>query len=135
GALVSILSPLSFVQGVLIAGVGVLSYTIWSGFRASVMTDFAQLAAMIVSAVVIIPIIFFNVGGTEMLAANMSTLTDQQASFFSSEAFLNQGAPYLVAVLAYAIGNQTIAQRLFAVREDLNRPHFISSTVCYGVIV
>lgn len=135
GALVSILSPLSFVQGVLIAGVGVLSYTIWSGFRASVMTDFAQLAAMIVSAVVIIPIIFFNVGGTEMLAANMSTLTDQQASFFSSEAFLNQGAPYLVAVLAYAIGNQTIAQRLFAVREDLIRPTFISATVGYGAIV
>lgn len=135
GALVSILSPLSFVQGVLIAGVGVLSYTIWSGFRTSVMTDFAQLAAMIVSAVVIIPIIFFNVGGTEMLAANMSTLTDQQASFFSSEAFLNQGAPYLVAVLAYAIGNQTIAQRLFAVREDLIKPTFISATVGYGAIV
>jgi len=135
GALVSILSPLSFVQGVLIAGVGVLSYTIWSGFRASVMTDFAQLAAMIVSAVVIIPIIFFNVGGTDMLAANISTLTDQQASFFSSEAFLNQGAPYLVAVLAYAIGNQTIAQRLFAVREDLIKPTFISATVGYGAIV
>ena len=135
GALVSILSPLSFIQGVLIAGVGVLSYTIWSGFRASVMTDFAQLAAMILSAVVIIPIIFFNVGGTEMLAANMSTLTAQQASFFSSEAFLKQGAPYLVAVLAYAIGNQTIAQRLFAVREDLIKPTFISATIGYGAIV
>lgn len=135
GALVSILSPLSFVQGILIAGVGVLSYTIWSGFRASVMTDFAQLAAMILSAVVIIPIIFFNVGGTEMMAANISTLTAQQASFFSSEAFLKQGAPYLVAVLAYAIGNQTIAQRLFAVREDLIRPTFISATIGYGAIV
>lgn len=135
GALVSILSPLSFLQGVVIAGVGVLSYTIWSGFRASVMTDFAQLAAMILSAVVIIPIIFFNVGGTEMLAANMSTLTDQQASFFSSEAFLKQGAPYLVAVLAYAIGNQTIAQRLFAVREDLIKPTFLAATVGYGAIV
>ncbi|WP_245220090.1 sodium:solute symporter family protein [Pusillimonas caeni] len=135
GALVSILSPLSFVQGVLIAAAGVLSYTIWSGFRASVMTDFAQLAAMIVSAVVIIPIIFFNVGGTEMLAANMSALTEQQADFFSSEAFLRQGAPYFVAVLAYAIGNQTIAQRLFAVREDLIKPTFISATIGYGAIV
>ena len=51
GALVSILSPLTFIQGVLIAGLGVLSYTLWSGFRASVMTDFAQLVAMILSAV------------------------------------------------------------------------------------
>ncbi len=135
GALVSILSPLSFVQGVLITGIGVLSYTIWSGFRASVMTDFAQLMAMILAAVVIIPIIFFNVGGSDMLATNMSVLTAQQADFFSSEAFLKQGAPYLVAVLAYAIGNQTIAQRLFAVREDLIKPTFIAATVGYGAIV
>src|SRR3546814_10112186 len=72
GALVSVLSPLSFIQGVLIAGLGVLSYTLWSGFRASVMTDFAQLIAMILAAVVIIPMIFFNAGVTEMLVANRS---------------------------------------------------------------
>src|SRR5690625_1306050 len=135
GALVSILSPLSFVQGVLIAGIGVLSYTIWSGFRASVLTDFAQLIAMIIAAVIIIPLIFFNVGGPSMLANNMTLLNAQQLDFFSREAFLNQGAPYLVAVLAYAIGNQTIAQRLFAVRQDLIRPTFITATLGYGSIV
>jgi Na+/proline symporter len=94
GALVSILSPLSFIQGVLIAGLGVLSYTLWSGFRTSVMTDFAQLAAMIIAAVIIIPLIFFN-----------------------------------------AIGNQTIAQRLFAVREDLIKPTFLTATAGYGAVV
>src|SRR5690606_35491020 len=135
GALVSVLSPLTFVQGVLIAGVGVLSYTIWSGFRASVMTDFAQLVAMIGSAVVIIPIIFFQVGGTDMIATGLGNLTGEQADFFSADAFFNQGAPHLVAVLAYAIGNQTIAQRLFAIREDLIKPTFITATVGYGAIV
>src|SRR5690625_4838587 len=39
GAVVSILSPLSFVHGVLIAGIGTLAYTLWSGFRASILTD------------------------------------------------------------------------------------------------
>src|SRR5690625_6467884 len=38
-----------------------------SGFRASVMTDFAQLIAMILAAVVIIPLIFFNAGGPSFL--------------------------------------------------------------------
>jgi len=41
----------------------------------------------------------------------------------------------LVAVLAYAIGNQTIAQRLFAVRQDLIKPTFITATVGYGAVV
>lgn len=135
GALVSMLSPLSFIQGVLIAGVGVLSYTIWSGFRSSVMTDFAQLIAMILAAVIIIPLIFINVGGTDMLMANMSNLSLEQANFFSTKAILEQGAPYFVAVLAYAVGNQTIAQRLFAVREDLIKSTFITATIGYGAVV
>lgn len=135
GALVSVLSPLSFIQGVLIAGLGVLSYTLWSGFRASVMTDFAQLLAMMLSAVIIIPLIYFNMGGAPALAEAAPRLTAEQADFFSMTAFLEQGAPYFVAVLAYAIGNQTITQRLFAVREDLIKPTFITATIGYGAVV
>ncbi|MDH0739708.1 sodium:solute symporter family protein [Achromobacter spanius] len=135
GALVSILSPLTFIQGVLIAGLGVLSYTLWSGFRTSIMTDFAQLAAMIIAAVIIIPLIFFNAGGPDLLQANMWRLSSDQADFYSTKAILEQGAPYFVAVLAYAIGNQTIAQRLFAVREDLIKPTFLTATIGYGAVV
>lgn len=135
GALVAVLSPLNFIQGVLIAGLGVLSYTLWSGFRASVMTDFAQLVAMIGSAVIIIPLIFFNAGGPDMVMANFWRLDAEQANFFSTKAILEQGAPYFIAVLAYAIGNQTIAQRLFAVREDLIKPTFLTATIGYGAVV
>ncbi|MGO2332795.1 MAG: sodium:solute symporter family transporter, partial [Pseudoalteromonas nigrifaciens] len=119
GALVDILSPLNFTEGVLIAGSGVLIYTFWSGFRSSVFTDFGQLMAMMLAAVVIIPMLFFELDGPDLFTQGMSNLTIEQADFFSTTAILEQGAPFFVAVLAYAIGNQTIAQRLFAVREDL----------------
>ncbi len=135
GALVDILSPLNFVQGVMIAGFGVLSYTLWSGFRASVYTDFAQLVAMILAAVIIIPMMFFQLGGPDLFETGMANLTLEQQDFFSTTAILEQGAPFFVAVLAYAIGNQTIAQRLFAVREDLIKPSFITATIGYGSIV
>ena len=135
GALVSVLSPLPFQAGVIIAGVGVLSYTLWSGFRASVLTDFAQLIAMMAIAILIIPAILFAMGGPAELIANMDRLTPEQANLFSFEAFMNQGAPFFVAVLAYSIGNQTISQRLFAVREDHIKPTFITATVGYGAIV
>src|SRR5690625_2378268 len=46
-----------------------------------------------------------------------------------------QGAPYIAAVLAYAIGNQTIAQRLFAVREDLIKKTFVTATIGYGATI
>ncbi|WP_293696850.1 sodium:solute symporter family protein [uncultured Agrococcus sp.] len=135
GALISILSPLSFGTGILIVAGGVLLYTLWSGFRASVMTDFAQVLAMLGAAAIIIPVIFFSAGGPSMFAEGAGNLTPQQSNFFSSDAFMNQGAPYIAAVLAYAIGNQTIAQRLFAVREDLIKPTFVTATIGYGTTV
>ncbi|WP_298449021.1 sodium:solute symporter family protein [uncultured Marinobacter sp.] len=135
GALVSVLSPLSFQTGVIVAGVGVLSYTLTSGFRASVFTDFAQLVALMAITVVIIPAVLFSVGGPSVMVDGMKNLTSQQADFFSVDAIMNQGAPFFVAVLAYAIGNQTISQRLFAVREKHIKRTFVTATLGYGAIV
>ncbi len=135
GALASVLSPLTFTQGVIIAAVTVLCYTLWPGFRASVITDVFQAAAMFVIAIIIIPVIFFRLGGPTALAEGLRTLTDQQRNLFSSEAFLEQGGPFFVAILAYAIGNQTIMQRLFAVREDRIKHTFLAATLGYGSIV
>lgn len=135
GALVAVLSPLPFQAGVLMAGIGVLSYTLWSGFRASVLTDLSQLVAMMGIAIIIIPATLFALGGPQVLTANLGKITAEQANLFSMDAFLNQGAPFFVAVLAYAIGNQTISQRLFAVREDHIKKTFLTATVGYGAIV
>ncbi|MFN7243016.1 MAG: sodium:solute symporter family transporter, partial [Dietzia cercidiphylli] len=135
GALISMLSPFSFIQGVIVIAAGVLLYTLWSGFRASVLTDFGQVLAMLGAVIIIVPSMFFFLGGVDLFTTGAQNLTPQQQSFFSSDAFLNQGAPYIAAVLAYAIGNQTIAQRLFAVREDLIRPTFITATIGYGATI
>ena len=135
GALVYILTPFSFGTGVLVIALGVLSYTIWSGFRASVLTDFAQLVAMMGAAAVIIPAIFFAAGGPGMLDTGMDTLRTQDpqmADLWSKDAFLYQGAPYMLAVLAYAIGNQTITQRLFSVRMDRIKSTFVTATLGYA---
>lgn len=135
GALIALLSPFSFRQGIIAVAAGILLYTLWSGFRASVLTDFAQVVAMLGAVVIIIPVIFFAAGGPGLFETGASNLTAQQGDFFSSDAFMNQGAPYIAAVLAYAIGNQTIAQRLFAVREDLIKPTFITATIGYGATI
>ncbi|MBV0933670.1 sodium:solute symporter family protein [Marinobacterium weihaiense] len=135
GALVSVLSPLSFETGVLVAGLGVLAYTLTSGFRASVFTDFAQLVALMAIAIVIIPAVLFSAGGPSVMVDGLSRMTDEQANLLSVDAIMNQGAPFFVAVLAYAIGNQTISQRLFAVRESHIKSTFITATLGYGAIV
>ena len=135
GALIAMLSPLSFTAGILMVGSGVLLYTLWSGLRASILTDFIQVVAMLGAVVIIVPAVFFAAGGTEIFVVGAANLSAEQSNFFSSEAFMNQGAPYIAAVLAYAIGNQTIAQRLFAVREDMIKRTFVTATIGYGATV
>lgn len=135
GALIDLLTPYTFTQGILAIAAGILLYTLWSGFRASVLTDFVQVVAMLGAVVIIIPTVFFAAGGPDLFSKGAANLTPQQADFFSSDAFFNQGAPYIAAVLAYAIGNQTIAQRLFAVREDLIKKTFVTATVGYGATI
>ena len=135
GALVAVLSPLSFQTGILIAGVGVLSYTLWSGFRASVFTDFAQLIALMGIAIIIIPAVLFAMGGPSVMLEGFNNLSAEQVDLFSMDAILNQGAPFFIAVLAYAIGNQTISQRLFAVNEKHIKSTFVTATLGYGAIV
>ncbi len=63
GALIDMLSPFTFTQGIIAIAAGVLLYTLWSGFRASVLTDFAQVVAMLGAVVIIIPVVFFAAGG------------------------------------------------------------------------
>ncbi|THA24022.1 sodium:proline symporter [Streptomyces sp. RKND-216] len=135
GVLISLLSPFTFVQGVFAVAAGVLLYTLWSGFRASVLTDFVQVLAMLGAVAVIVPFVFVAADFPAVFETGAGNLTPQQGNFFSSEAFMQQGAPYIAAVLAYAIGNQTIAQRLFAVKETLIKPTFVTATIGYGAMV
>lgn len=135
GALVSMLSPFTFSQGIIAIAAGVLLYTLWSGFRASVLTDFMQVILMLGAVIIIIPVVFFMAGGPDLFVTGKENLTPQQQDFFSSDALFNQGAPYIAAVLAYAIGNQTIAQRLFAVQEKYIKKTFITATIGYGATI
>ncbi|MGP4953303.1 sodium:proline symporter, partial [Psychrobacter sp. T6-1] len=79
--------------------------------------------------------VLFSMGGPEVMVSGLSNLTLEQQDFFSSEAFLQQGAPFFVAVLAYAIGNQTITQRLFAIDKTKIKATFVTATVGYAGIV
>jgi len=135
GVLIAMLTPLNFSTGILVIAAGVLLYTLWSGLRASILTDFIQVCAMLLAVVILVPTIFHLAGGPDIFREGQGNLNQQQLSFFSSDAFFNQGAPYIAAVLAYAIGNQTIAQRLFAVRPDKIKATFVTATVGYGATV
>lgn len=135
GALISVLSPLSFNVGVLATAGIILLYTFWSGFRASVITDFVQVSAVGLITIVVIPVILFNLGGPSALAAGVDDLGPELGSFLSREAVLKQGAPMFVAILSWAFANQPMMQRIYAVRPDKVRSALVVGGIGYGSIV
>src|SRR5699024_4819523 len=95
GALFAILTLLNIATGIVVVTAGVLLYMLWFSFRSSVHTDFRESMPMLVAAAIIIPVVFFDAGGTSIFEAGVAAghVSPEQQSFFSSEAFMNQGSP------------------------------------------
>ncbi|MFC6722959.1 hypothetical protein ACFQE1_00805 [Halobium palmae] len=136
GSLISMFSSISYEWGVIGIGVIIFAYVVKSGFRSSVITDYVQITAMFIVAIVGIPMIVSSMGGVSAMYTGLDTnLTSAQADFFSKEALFGQGIPMFVAILSWAIGNQTLIQRVFGIKEDKIKYSFMTASVGYGAIV
>jgi Na+/proline symporter len=77
-----------------------------------------------------------SMGGVSAISAGLDqNLSTEQASFFSMDALFGQGIPMFVAILSWAIGNQTLIQRVFGIKEDKIKYSFMTASVGYGAIV
>jgi Na+/proline symporter len=136
GSLISMFSSISYEWGVIGIGAIILAYVIKSGFRSSVITDYVQITAMFIVAIVGIPMMVNSMGGVSAMYTGLDqNLSPAQASIFSRDALFGQGIPMFVAILSWAIGNQTLIQRVFGIKEDKIKYSFMTASVGYGAIV
>lgn len=114
-AVVSLLSPVSYELAVVVVAVGVVAYASMSGIRASIITDLVQMGAIVLLAVVLVPVALAGAGGPAPVTGALEGL-GEQGRWWSLEAFLGQGAPMMALILAYAFANPTVWQRVWTVR-------------------
>lgn len=134
-ALLSLVSPLSYELSLAALAVIVVSYSMYSGIQASIVTDTVQMVAIAVVTVVVVPVIVSSAGGVGELAAALPQLEPQQATFWSLDAFLGQGAPMMALILAYAFANPTVWQRMWALRERQLGRIYVGSGLVYMFVV
>lgn len=135
GALLSLFSPLPYGAAVVVVALTVLIYSAVSGIRASVVTDLIQMAAIVLLAAVVVPLIVVGAGGPRVVAAGLAGLDAAESSLWSVDAFLGQGAPMMALVLAYAFANPTVWQRIWTVRADDLRRVYVTSGLLYMAVV
>lgn len=135
-SVISLFAPgINFDAALVIIAAIVVSYAVISGIKASLVTDVVQLAAMVLITIVVVPWLFFTIGGAEGIAERLTILTVPQQNVFSKDAFLLQGAPMAILMLAYSFGNPSVWQRVWVMRASVLKRSYISAGFMYMAIV
>ena len=117
-ALIQILTGLSF-QVVAVALVMIaLSYSTLGGLRASVVTDFVQMALIFVVTAVTVPWVVWKVGGMTAVSAGLGGVTGEFGNLFDPWVAYSFGIPVTIGLLSGPIGDQQHWQRAYALKSD-----------------
>jgi urea-proton symporter len=133
GNLVSLLTGIPLESSmVILAGIG-LSYAIISGLRASIITDFIQIAAIVIGLVVVIPWIITATGGFETIANGLGGLAGNTNVFDPGVAF-SFGIVTAIGLIAGALSDQQYWQRSFAIKKNDLVKSFVLGALLFGLV-
>lgn len=130
GYLISTFSTLSYEAAVFIVAIIFLSYAMVSGLKASILTDYVQLAMISLVALIIVPYVFVKAGGAPAIVAALPEL-GEKGNFLSADAFWGLGFPYFLAGLFGGLGYQSLWQRVWAIKRQSVKKSYIIAGACW----
>lgn len=137
GQLISGLTGLSFFWvTILMAGVA-FSYSVFSGIRASVVTDYAQMAIIFLAGFILVPWAITNSGGMANVWAGFAGVSGEYSSLFrgpGASVFYSFGIATTIGLLAGPFGDQSFWQRSFAIKQDVVKRAFIWGGLLFGIV-
>lgn len=137
GAVVAALTSIPFYQVTIALAIIAISYTFWRGLGASIVTDYAHMAFMVLIGLTFIPWAVINAGGLPILTKGLGGLTGQFTDLFSAsgkEVFLSFGLAATIGLMSGPFGDQAFWQRAFAIREGQVKGAFILGACIFAVI-
>lgn len=133
GNLLSLLTgiPLTTVMPVLI--VIALAYVLISGLEASIVTDFVQIAMIVVIGAIILPWTISEAGGFSVVEAGFGGLAGVRNVFDPGIAF-SLGIVTSIGLIAGSISDQQYWQRSFAIEKRGLAKAFIFGALLFGIV-
>lgn len=133
GAVVSALTGLPFFAVTVVLALTALAYSLWSGIRASVLTDWLQMLIILVVALTIIPWAVSSAGGWHVVAAGAAGINARDGVFDPVVA-MTFGVAVSIGLLSGPFGDQSFWQRTFAVCEGQVRKAFFIGAATFAVV-
>jgi len=133
GSLIYVLTgiPLIIVMPILL--IIALIYTYISGLKASIITDFVQMAMIIIIGIIILPLTWSAAGGMSSIIAGFGGLEGIKNIFDPGIAF-SLGIVTAIGLIAGAISDQQYWQRAFAIKKNHLVKAFIFGALLFGIV-
>lgn len=133
GSLVSLLTGIALPKVMLMLAVIVLLYTLISGLKASIVTDFVQLSMILLIVGIILPWAIKVAGGTHAVSLGFAGIQGVSGVFDKSVAF-SFGVVTSIGLIAGSISDQSNWQRAFAVKKADIIKAFMFGSLLFGIV-
>lgn len=114
-----------------------LAYSLFSGLRASVVTDYAQMVVILAVMLGIVPWAVSAAGGWEVVRAGMGGRSGQFGGLVSGDSLSvawSFGLPVTIGLMAGPFGDQSFWQRAFATQANHVRGAFLRGALVFAVV-
>ena len=119
-SLISVLTGLSFFWVSIAMALISLSYSFFSGLKASILTNYVQMIFIMAAVFFLAPWIVHNAGGISTVTAGLFGRSGEYTSLFSGaggSVFLSFGIATTIGLTSGPFGDQTFWQRAFAIKK------------------
>lgn len=133
----SILTGLPFGAVTIMMAAIALSYSQFSGIKASMLTDAIQMVFMLAVSIGFVVFGVKNGGGVETLVTGLGGAAGDANSLLSArglEIFLEFGLPAVIGLLSGPFGDQSFWQRAFCIRKDRIGWAFLAGALLFGIV-
>lgn len=133
GSLVSLLTGIKLIIVMPIHAIIALAYTLISGLEASIITDFFQMAMIIIIGIIVLPLTWSASGGMKTILGGLSGLSGTINIFDPGIAF-SMGIVTSIGLISGAICDQQYWQRSFALKERQLKKGFIFGAILFAIV-
>jgi Na+/proline symporter len=136
GAVLARLTGIPFWQLTVALALVPLVYSLHSGLRASVATDYWQMIWILAVAFTTVPAVVMAAGGVDAVVAGLGGVSGRFDNLFDAsglEVFLTFGLPTTVGLLSGPFGDQMFWQRAFAMERRQVRSAFLWGAVIFAL--
>ncbi|QNI31122.1 hypothetical protein H7849_18740 [Alloacidobacterium dinghuense] len=134
GSIFSLLTGARIEYVMMILASTTLVYSVISGMRASIVTDFLQYALMLTAALIVIPWTISSAGGWSAISGGLGGVSGSHRSIFDAQVAFNFGIVTTIGLLSGSLADQQHWQRAFAIEKQGLVRAYVLSGVLFGIV-